>query len=254
MKDKVIIVTGGSSGMGKAMAKRFAADGAKVVITGRSLERLKEAQKDIEQYEGQILCIDMDVRNPERVQFTVDETIRTFGKIDGLVNNAAGNFLCAAEDLSLNGWNSVIDIVLNGTFYCSQAVGKEWIKSGHKGRILNIVATYSWTAGAGVIHSASAKAGVLSMTRTLAVEWGTKYGITVNAIAPGPIDNTGGAKKLSLSEDARQQTIDSVPVGRMGQPEEIAGLARFLFSPEAEYINGDCITMDGGQWLNRNPF
>ncbi|QJF26164.1 2,4-dienoyl-CoA reductase [Mammaliicoccus vitulinus] len=254
MKDKVIIVTGGSSGMGKAMAKRFAADGAKVVITGRSLERLEEAQKDIEQYKGQILCIDMDVRDPERVQYTVDETIRTFGKIDGLVNNAAGNFLCAAEDLSLNGWNSVIDIVLNGTFYCSQAVGKEWIKSGHKGRILNIVATYSWTAGAGVIHSASAKAGVLSMTRTLAVEWGTKYGITVNAIAPGPIDNTGGAKKLSLSEDARQQTIDSVPVGRMGQPEEIAGLARFLFSPEAEYINGDCITMDGGQWLNRNPF
>lgn len=254
MKDKVIIVTGGSSGMGKAMAKRFAADGAKVVITGRSLERLEETQKDIEQYKGQILCIDMDVRDPERVQYTVDETIRTFGKIDGLVNNAAGNFLCAAEDLSLNGWNSVIDIVLNGTFYCSQAVGKEWIKSGHKGRILNIVATYSWTAGAGVIHSASAKAGVLSMTRTLAVEWGTKYGITVNAIAPGPIDNTGGAKKLSLSEDARQQTIDSVPVGRMGQPEEIAGLARFLFSPEAEYINGDCITMDGGQWLNRNPF
>ncbi|MGK9044697.1 2,4-dienoyl-CoA reductase [Mammaliicoccus vitulinus] len=254
MKDKVIIVTGGSSGMGKAMAKRFAADGAKVVITGRSLERLEEAQKDMEQYEGQILCIDMDVRDPERVQYTVDETIRTFGKIDGLVNNAAGNFLCAAEDLSVNGWNSVIDIVLNGTFYCSQAVGKEWIKSGHKGRILNIVATYSWTAGAGVIHSASAKAGVLSMTRTLAVEWGTKYGITVNAIAPGPIDNTGGAKKLSLSEDARQQTIDSVPVGRMGQPEEIAGLARFLFSPEAEYINGDCITMDGGQWLNRNPF
>lgn len=174
--------------------------------------------------------------------------------IDGLVNNAAGNFLCAAEDLSINGWNSVIDIVLNGTFYCSQAVGKEWIKSGHKGRILNIVATYSWTAGAGVIHSASAKAGVLAMTRTLAVEWGSKYGITVNAIAPGPIDNTGGAKKLSLSEEAKQQTLDSVPLGRMGQPEEIAGLARFLFSKEAEYINGDCITMDGGQWLNRNPF
>ncbi|PTK09591.1 2,4-dienoyl-CoA reductase [Mammaliicoccus sciuri] len=254
MKDKVIIVTGGSSGMGKAMATRFAADGDKVVITGRSLERLEEAKKDIEQEEGQVLCIDMDVRDPERVQYTVDETIKAFGKIDGLVNNAAGNFICAAEDLSYNGWNSVIDIVLNGTFYCSQAVGKEWIKSGHKGRILNIVATYSWTAGAGVIHSASAKAGVLAMTRTLAVEWGTKYGITVNAIAPGPIDNTGGAKKLTLSDDARQQTLDSVPVGRMGQPEEIAGLARFLFSDEAAYINGDCITMDGGQWLNRNPF
>lgn len=254
MKDKVMIVTGGSSGMGKAMATRFARDGAKVVITGRSLDRLEEAKKDIEQYSGQVLCIDMDVRDPERVQYTVDETIKTFGKIDGLVNNAAGNFICAAEDLSINGWNSVIDIVLNGTFYCSQAVGKEWIKSGHKGRILNIVATYSWTAGAGVIHSASAKAGVLAMTRTLAVEWGSKYGITVNAIAPGPIDNTGGAKKLSLSEEAKQQTLDSVPLGRMGQPEEIAGLARFLFSKEAEYINGDCITMDGGQWLNRNPF
>ncbi|WP_239747669.1 2,4-dienoyl-CoA reductase [Mammaliicoccus sp. P-M56] len=254
MKDKVIIVTGGSSGMGKAMAKRFAADGAKVVITGRSIDRLEEAKKEMEQYDGQVLCIDMDVRDTERVQYTVDETIKTFGKIDGLVNNAAGNFLCAAEDLSINGWNSVIDIVLNGTFYCSQAVGKEWIKSGHKGRILNIVATYSWTAGAGVIHSASAKAGVLAMTRTLAVEWGSKYGITVNAIAPGPIDNTGGAKKLSLSEEAKQQTLDSVPLGRMGQPEEIAGLARFLFSKEAEYINGDCITMDGGQWLNRNPF
>lgn len=254
MKDKVIIVTGGSSGMGKAMAKRFAADGAKVVITGRTLDRLEEAKKEMEQYDGQVLCIDMDVRDTERVQYTVDETIKTFGKIDGLVNNAAGNFLCAAEDLSINGWNSVIDIVLNGTFYCSQAVGKEWIKSGQKGRILNIVATYSWTAGAGVIHSASAKAGVLAMTRTLAVEWGSKYGITVNAIAPGPIDNTGGAKKLSLSEEAKQQTLDSVPLGRMGQPEEIAGLARFLFSKEAEYINGDCITMDGGQWLNRNPF
>lgn len=254
MKDKVIIVTGGSSGMGKAMAKRIAADGAKVVITGRTLDRLEEAKKEMEQYDGQVLCIDMDVRDTERVQYTVDETIKTFGKIDGLVNNAAGNFLCAAEDLSINGWNSVIDIVLNGTFYCSQAVGKEWIKTGHKGRILNIVATYSWTAGAGVIHSASAKAGVLAMTRTLAVEWGSKYGITVNAIAPGPIDNTGGAKKLSLSEEAKQQTLDSVPLGRMGQPEEIAGLARFLFSKEAEYINGDCITMDGGQWLNRNPF
>src|SRR5699024_2964449 len=191
---------------------------------------------------------------PEKVQHTVDETIKTFGKIDGLVNNAAGNFICPAEDLSINAWNSVVDIVLNGTWYCSQAVGKDWIKRGQKGRILNIVATYSWRAGAGVIHSASAKAGVLAMTRTLAVEWGSKYGITVNAIAPGPIDRTGGAEKLSLSADARQETIDSVPLGRMGEPEEIAGLASFLFSSEASYINGDCITMDGGQWLNQRPF
>ncbi|HLR19005.1 MAG TPA: 2,4-dienoyl-CoA reductase [Staphylococcus sp.] len=254
MKDKVMMITGGSSGMGKAMAKRFAEEGAKVVITGRSLERLEDAKQDIEQYEGQVLCIDMDVRDPERVQYTVDKTVKRFGKIDGLVNNAAGNFICPAEDLSTNAWNSVVDIVLNGTWYCTQAVGKEWIKHGQKGRIINMVATYAWRSGPGVIHSASAKAGVLAMTRTLAVEWGSKYGITVNAIAPGPIANTGGAGKLSLSEDARQQTLDSVPVGRMGQPEEIAGLAKFLFSDEAAYINGACMTMDGGQWLNQNAF
>ncbi|WP_436965975.1 2,4-dienoyl-CoA reductase [Staphylococcus shinii] len=254
MKDKVIIVTGGSSGMGKAMATIFADEGANVVITGRSLERLEAAKAKMEKFEGQVLCIDMDVRDPERVQYTVDKTIATFGKIDGLVNNAAGNFLCPAEDLSLNGWNSVIDIVLNGTWYCTQAVGKEWIKNGQQGRIINMVATYAWRAGVGVVHSASAKAGVLSMTRTLAVEWGSKYGITVNAIAPGPIDNTGGSGKLSLSEEAKQQTLDSVPLGRMGQPEEIAGLAKFLLSEEASYINGACMTMDGGQWLNQNPF
>lgn len=254
MKDKVIIVTGGSSGMGKAMATKFAEEGANVVITGRSLERLEAAKAEMEKFEGQVLCIDMDVRDPERVQYTVDKTVETYGKIDGLVNNAAGNFLCPAEDLSLNGWNSVIDIVLNGTWYCTQAVGKEWIKNGQQGRIINMVATYAWRAGIGVIHSASAKAGVLSMTRTLAVEWGSKYGITVNAIAPGPIDNTGGSGKLSLSEEAKQQTLDSVPLGRMGQPEEIASLAKFLLSEEASYINGACMTMDGGQWLNQNPF
>lgn len=254
MRDKVIIVTGGSSGMGKAMATKFAKEGANIVITGRSLERLEAAKAEMEKFEGQVLCIDMDVRDPERVQYTIDKTIETYGKIDGLVNNAAGNFLCPAEDLSLNGWNSVIDIVLNGTWYCTQAVGKEWIKNGQQGRIINMVATYAWRAGIGVVHSASAKAGVLSMTRTLAVEWGSKYGITVNAIAPGPIDNTGGSGKLSLSEEAKQQTLDSVPLGRMGQPEEIAGLAKFLLSEEASYINGACMTMDGGQWLNQNPF
>lgn len=254
LKNKVVIVTGGSSGMGKAMAKKFAIEGANVVITGRSLERLEATKVEIEQSDGQILCIDMDVRDPDKVQHTVEKAKEKFGSIDFLVNNAAGNFICPAEDLTINGWNSVINIVLNGTWFCSQAVGKEWIKSGHKGRILNLVATYAWTAGAGVIHSASAKAGVLAMTRTLAVEWGTKYGICVNAIAPGPIDHTGGAEKLTLSEEARQQTIESVPLKRMGQPEEIANLASFLFSSEASYINGECITMDGGQWLNRNPF
>lgn len=254
MKDKVVIITGGGSGMGKAMAQKFAAEGAYVVITGRTAERMDQAKQEIEQFDGQVLCVQMDVRDPEKVKHMVDQTKETFGRIDFLINNAAGNFICPAEDLSINGWNAVVNIVLNGTWYCTQAVGKEWIANGQRGSILNIVATYAWTAGAGVIHSASAKAGVLAMTRTLAVEWGTKYGIRVNAIAPGPIANTGGAERLWPSEEAYWRTVDSVPARRLGQPEEVANLAHFLLSPQADYINGECVTIDGGQWLNRKPF
>lgn len=256
MNNKVVIVTGGSSGMGKYMAKEFAKQGAQVVITGRNLDKLDAAKAEImsEHNSGQVLNISMDVREIEDVKRMVNETIEKFGKIDYLVNNAAGNFICPAEKLSVNGWNSVIDIVLNGTFYCSSEVGKYWIEKGIKGRIINIVATYAWNAGPGVIHSAAAKAGVLSLTRTLAVEWGRKYGITVNAIAPGPIERTGGAEKLWESEEAAKRTLKSVPLGRLGTPEEIAGLASFIFSEQASYMNGECITMDGGQWLNQYPF
>ncbi|HLQ82932.1 MAG TPA: 2,4-dienoyl-CoA reductase [Pseudogracilibacillus sp.] len=255
MKDKVVIVTGGSSGMGKAMVHRFANEGASVVMTGRNEERLQAAKQEIEKTAtGIVYPFQMDVRNLEDVDRMVSETVEKFGKIDYLVNNAAGNFIALAEDLSPNGWNSVIDIVLNGTFYCSQAVGKHWIKTKHKGSIINMVATYAWDAGAGVVHSAAAKAGVLSLTRTLAVEWGTRYGIRTNAIAPGPIERTGGAEKLMLSEDMAEQTRQSVPLQRFGTPEEIAGLALFLVSDDAAYINGEVVTMDGGQWLNQMPF
>jgi NAD(P)-dependent dehydrogenase (short-subunit alcohol dehydrogenase family) len=254
MNGKVIIITGGSSGMGKYMAKRFVSEGANVVITGRRLEALEEAKKEIESPNGKVLPIQMDVRDPELVAEMVKRTDAEFGKIDALINNAAGNFICPAEKLSINGWNSVINIVLNGTFYCSREVGNYWINNGQKGSIINIVATYAWRAGAGVIHSACAKAGVLAMTRTLAVEWGRKYGFRVNAIAPGPIERTGGAERLWQSEEAERRTIESVPLGRLGTPEEIAALAAFLLSDDAAYINGECITMDGGQWLNQHPF
>jgi NAD(P)-dependent dehydrogenase (short-subunit alcohol dehydrogenase family) len=254
MKDKVIIVTGGSNGMGKGMAKRFATDGAKVVIIGRTLEKLEEAKKEIETYPGQVETIQLDIRHAEKVSEMIMYVDEKFGRIDALVNNAAGNFICPAENLSINGWKSVIDIVLNGTFYCSSAIGKYWIDRQSKGVILNMVATYAWNAGAGVIHSAAAKAGVLSMTRTLAVEWGKKYGIRVNAIAPGPIERTGGADKLWESEEAAKRTLNSVPLGRLGTPEEIAALATFLLSDESAFINGECITIDGGQWLNQFPF
>jgi NAD(P)-dependent dehydrogenase (short-subunit alcohol dehydrogenase family) len=254
MKGKVVIVTGASSGMGKGMAARFAKEGANVVITGRTLDKLEETKKEIEQFEGQVLVVQMDVREPEHVEHMVKKIDETFGRIDALVNNAAGNFICPAEDLSVNGWNSVINIVLNGTFYCSSAVGKYMIEKGIKGSMVNMVATYAWDAGPGVIHSACAKAGVLTMTRTLAVEWGRKYGIRVNAIAPGPIERTGGADKLFTSEAAAKRTIQSVPLGRLGTPEEIAGLAYYLLSDEAAYVNGECITMDGGQSLHQYPF
>ena len=250
MKGKTIIITGGGSGIGKAMATKFAKEGANVMITGRNVERLKAAKAEMEQFDGKVLDFQMDVRNPENTVEMVQVAKEKFGQIDGLINNAAGNFICAAEDLSVNGWKSVIDIVLNGTWYCSQAVGKDWIKNKQAGSILNIVATYAWGAGPGTIHSASAKAGVLSLTRTLAVEWGSKYGIRVNAIAPGPIENTEGVTRLIEERNMYQQAIDAVPLKRFGKAEEIAGLAYFLLSPDAEYINGDCITMDGGKWLN----
>ncbi|MFD2925343.1 2,4-dienoyl-CoA reductase [Halobacillus naozhouensis] len=255
MKDEVVIITGGSSGMGLYMAKRFVDEGAKVVITGRNSERLDKARTQIaEGKKENVFVIEMDVRKVDDVEKMVQQTVAKFGRIDHLVNNAAGNFIAPAEKLSPNGWSTVIDIVLNGTFYCSHAVGKYWIENGQKGSILNMVATYAWNAGAGVIHSASAKAGVLAMTRTLAVEWGSKYGIRANAIAPGPIERTGGAEKLFESESAAKRTLQSVPLGRLGTPEEIAGLARFILSEDAAYMNGEVVTLDGGQWLNQFPF
>jgi NAD(P)-dependent dehydrogenase (short-subunit alcohol dehydrogenase family) len=254
LKGKTIIVTGGSNGMGKYMAMKFVSEGANVVITGRDLERLESAKREIEAKEATITTFQMDVRNPEHVEAMIAFTDKKYGQIDGLVNNAAGNFIVETEKLSPNGWKTVIDIVLNGTFYCSHAVGNYWIRKGTKGSILNMLATYAWGAGAGIAHSAAAKAGVMSLTRTLAVEWGRKYGIRVNGIAPGPIERTGGADKLWESEEAAKRTLKSVPLGRLGKPEEIAELATFILSEKASYMNGEIVTLDGGQWLNQFPF
>lgn len=250
---KTVIITGGSSGMGKYMAKKFLQDGDQVVITGRDLEKLQSVKEEFNSI-GAIDIFQMDVREPEHAKAMVAFTVERFGSVDALVNNAAGNFLVASEKLSPNGWKAVIDIVLNGSFYCSHAVGNYWIENQKQGAILNMLATYAWGAGAGVVHSAAAKAGVMSLTRTLAVEWGTKYGIRVNGIAPGPIERTGGADKLWESEQAAERTLKSVPLGRLGKPEEIAELAAFMFSDKAAYMNGEIVTLDGGQWLNSHPF
>ncbi|MFD2628224.1 2,4-dienoyl-CoA reductase [Oceanobacillus kapialis] len=252
---QTVLITGSTSGMGKQMAAKFAKEGLNVVITGRDSEKLKAVKLELQNsVGGSIFAAQLDVRDPDSVKKVVEESIAHFGEIHHLVNNAAGNFIVPAEDLSVNGWNAVINIVLNGTFYCSREVGNYWIEKKIKGSIINMVATYAWNAGAGVVHSSAAKAGVLNMTRTLAVEWGTKYGIRVNAIAPGPIERTGGADKLFESEEAAKRTIQSVPLGRLGKPEEIAELAYFMLSDKAAYMNGEVITLDGGQWLNKFPF
>lgn len=254
MAAKTIVVTGGSSGMGKAIATRLCRDGANVVITGRDPEKLKQAQEGMASLDGNVRTVAMDVRNPEQVEETFAQAKAEFGEVDALVNNAAGNFVVPAEQLSANGWHAVIDIVLNGTWYCTQTVAKEWIADKRAGSIVNIVATYAWTGAAGVVHSASAKAGVLAMSRSLAVEWGSRYGIRVNCIAPGPVENTGGVEKLILDERMHKRVLQSIPAGRFGKLEEIAGVTAFLLSEDAAYINGDCITMDGGQWMSGARF
>lgn len=250
LEDKVAIITGGSSGMGKDIAMTFARHGASVLICGRSMERLEPVVDEIKRAGGVAQAFECDVREPEKVNNMVQYTIEQFGNINILVNNAAGNFVVKSEDLSVNGWRAVENIVLNGTWYCSQAVGKRMIESGHGGSILNMVATYAWTGSPGVVHSASAKAGVVAMSKTLAAEWG-HHGIRVNCIAPGPIGDTGGADKLWPNEQIKQRILRGIPLRRLGKKEEISNLALFLVSDYSSYITGDVITADGGASLNK---
>ncbi len=252
---KTAIITGGGTGLGLAMATKFATLGANVVIASRSEEHLESGAAAVMKVApaARVLTVPMDVRKPEDVDRMVSEAAAKFGRIDILINNAAGNFICKAEELSPNGWNSVINIVLNGSFYCSSAVGRHMIAGGHGGSIVSIVATYAWTGSAGTVHSAAAKAGVMAMTQTLAVEW-ARHKIRVNAVAPGPIESPGAAKQLWASEDAVARITEMVPLKRWGQPEEIANAVTFLVSPLSGYVTGDVMVVDGGMWIGRGPF
>lgn len=243
LKDKVILITGGGTGLGLSMGKGFAALGAKVAICGRRREVLEKAASEI----GADFFDTCDIRKPEEVERVVNGIHEKFGKIDGLVNNAAGNFVCPTEYLSPNGFDAVVRIVLHGTFHCTQAVAKRWIAEGRGGRVLSICTTYAWTGSAFVVPSVCAKAGVLAMTRSLAVEWG-KYGIRLNAIAPGPFKTEGAWDRL-MPEGFEEKMIKKNPVGRTGKHEELVNLASFLMSDQTAYINGDCVTIDGGEWL-----
>ncbi|WP_214711473.1 MULTISPECIES: 2,4-dienoyl-CoA reductase [unclassified Exiguobacterium] len=253
---KTIWITGGSSGMGKAMALKFKTEGWNVAISGRNEERLQEAMGELEAIgAGAAMAVQHDVRDYEACSQALDQISQRFGPVHALVNNAAGNFVCPTLDLTPNGWTSVIDIVLNGTFNCTHVLGKHWEREQLRdGSIINMVASYAWQAGAGVAPSAAAKAGVLNLTRTLAVEWGYQFGARVNAISPGPIERTGGADKLAVHVKEVERIRRNVPLGRFGTPEEIADLAYWMASDEMRYLNGECISLDGGHWLNKHPF
>ena len=251
LNDKVFVVTGGGSGLGKAMTKYFLELGAKVVISSRNLEKLKKAKKELEsETGGTVLPVQCDVRNYDEVESMLKVTLKTFGKVDGLLNNAAGNFISPTERLSANAFDTIIDIVLKGSKNCTLAFGKHWIDiKQEQSTVLNIVTTYAWTGSAYVVPSATAKAGVLAMTRSLAVEW-AKYGIRTNAIAPGPFPTKGAWDRL-LPGDLRDKfdMKKKVPVGRVGVHQELANLAAYLMSDFSAYVNGEVITIDGGEWL-----
>jgi NAD(P)-dependent dehydrogenase (short-subunit alcohol dehydrogenase family) len=244
---KTVLVTGGGSGLGLSMSKKFAALGANVAITGRSAERLEKAAGEIGPA-GRVATEPCDVRDFASVEAMVGKVTERFGGIDVLVNNAAGNFLATTEDLSPNGFNAVVGTVLNGTFHATLAVGRGMIERKRGGAILNIVTTYAWTGSAFVVPSACAKAGVLAMTRSLAVEWAT-YGIRSNAIAPGPFPTEGAWNALMPTPEIEAEAKARIPMGRFGQHEELANLAAFLVSDAAPYINGEVVTIDGGEWI-----
>ena len=249
---RVGIITGGATGIGFAMAREVARLGAKVILCSRKEENLAKAVEQIRSETGREHSAAfhvLDVRDSAAVEEMAARVDGDHGRIDFLVNNAAGNFIVQADQLSANGWNTVIGIVLNGTFYCTSSVGKRMIERKNGGVILNTIANYAWTGGPGVIHSASAKAGVLAMTRTLAVEW-ARHKIRVNAIAPGPVDTPGAAERLFPDPMIMEGIRKTIPLRRFANLEEVAQAASYLLSDYSSYVTGENFVIDGGQWLS----
>lgn len=239
-----ILVTGGGSGIGLAIARRLGYGGDHVVLASRSLERLEDARGALTE-EGCSCSVHVcDVRDPEAVA----QLFAAAGRLDGLVNNAAGNFVCPSLELSPNGFRAVVESSLHGSFYCSQAYARQAIARDIGGVIVNLVATYAWTGAPGVAHSAAAKAGLVALTKTLAREWGP-YGIRVNALAPGFVPTESARAAILSDTDADQRMLSLIPLGRFGLPEEVAAAAEWLLSDQASYCTGAILTADGGRSL-----
>lgn len=248
LKDRVAFVTGGGTGITGGVARAFAEAGAGVALVSRKMDHLQPAADAINNNGGKALPVAADVRNVEEVEKAVAQTIEHFGKIDIVVNGAAGNFLCTAEEMSPNGFGTVVDIDLKGTFnVCRTAFAQ--LKE-HRGQILNISATLHYLGTPLQLHVSAAKAGVDALTRNLAVEWG-RHGIRVNAIAPGPIEDTEGMKRL-IPEPVKERLKKGIPIGRFGRIADIEKAALFICSDAASYINGTVLVVDGGQWLAAN--
>jgi len=254
LKDEVILITGGGSGLGLSMGKKFAELGANIAICGRTEKKLKNATEELNEFGTEVRYYPCDVRDHEKVGGMIDQIVEDFGEMTGLVNNAAGNFLSASEDLSPGGFKSIVDIVLHGSFNCTHHFGNYLIDNKKEGNILNIVTTYAEDAGSAfVLPSACGKAGVLAMSRSLAYEWGT-YGIRVNAIAPGPFPTEGAWTRLFPTKKFEKKYLGKIPAGRYGEHEELANLASFLMSDLAPYITGETVTIDGGEKLSGGQF
>ena len=244
LEGKVALVTGGGTGIGEVISRELARHGADVAITSRNPEHHAGITRQIQGLGRKTLAIPCDVRQPDQVEAMVGQVVEKLGRLDILINNAAGNFVCPMENLSYNGWKSVIDIVLNGSYICSKAALPA-LKASDDGNILTIGATYAWVAAQNVAHSGAAKAGVLNLTRSLAVEW-ARYGIRANAVTPGPIAGTEGVDRLVGDEQMQKRITGAIPLRRLGTKEEIAYAILYLVSPAAAYVTGANIVVDGG--------
>ena len=249
---RVALITGGGSGIGRAIAQRWAQAGGVAAVLGRRKEALDETVSLITDAGGRAEAVVCDVRDHQAVAAAVDALVDGHGRLDALVNNAAGNFVVPSEDLSPGGWKAVTDIVLNGTYYCTHASARHMLAQGG-GTVLNVIASYAWHGHPGTVHSAAAKGGVVAMTRTLAVEWGAR-GVRVNCLAPGPTETAGAGAALWGTEQARRDVLASVPANRFAAPAEIAESAAFLLSDRAGYITGEVLVADGGQWLGKSIY